>query len=438
MKPDNLLLGGFQDFLPERMLQRNAMVEIVRTCFERFGFLAQDTPCLEYTEFLMGKYGEGEKLIYSFKDHGDRNISLRYDLTVPLSRVVKMYANKISFPYRRYQVGMVWRADRPGKGRYREFMQMDADIVDDDSALADIETLLLANYLMESLGVRAVVRFNCRQILDALIETCGLEDNTGANLMRTIDKFDKIGKPGVIAELTEAGFSVEVMDVVSRYLAISGSNDVILQGLADLLKQASTFQAGSVRLSAIIDAISKSNGQAINFRIDPTIARGLEYYTGVIFETTLVDNPDFGSVCSGGRYDRLIQHPDGRLLPSIGLSIGIDRLFAAMESLNKAPSIKTTTQVFIVNFDDVIVPEYLKLASELRRSGIAVEIFPKPIKVVKQMKVANSRHVPLVLLIGSDEMSRSQAVLKDMRTGVQTTVSSGEVVSVVSQLLGST
>ncbi len=438
MSLNNLLLSGFQDFLPERMLQRNALIATARTCFERFGFLAQDTPCVERAELLLGKYGEGEKLIYSFRDHGNRHVSLRYDLTVPLGRIIKMYANEISFPYRRYQVGMVWRADRPGKGRYREFMQMDADIVDDDSVLTDVEILLLANYLMEALSAQAIVRFNCRQILDALVEVCGLDDNTGVNLMRIIDKFDKIGKSGVMSELTDAGFEAEVMDIVGKYLAINGTNDVVLQGLTDLLSSASTFQPGFNRLSEIVSTIKQSEGSAASFKIDPTIARGLNYYTGVIFETTLVDNPDFGSVCSGGRYDKLIEHPDGRLLPTIGLSIGIDRLFAAMESLNKMSSIKTTTQVFIVNFDDSAIAEYLKLANELRRVAVKVEIFSRSTKVAKQMKIANNRNVPLVLLMGPDEMSQSQVVLKNMRTGVQTVVNRSDIVSVVSKALGIT
>ena len=435
MSSDNLLLSGFQDFLPERMLQRNALIATTRSCFEQFGFLAQDTPCLERAELLLGKYGEGEKLIYSFRDHGNRHVSLRYDLTVPLGRIIKTYADKISFPYRRYQVGMVWRADRPGKGRYREFMQMDADIIDDDSVLADVEILLLANYLMESLGAQAIVRFNCRQILDALVEVCGLSVDDGVNLMRVIDKFDKVGKSGVLAELKDAGFTTTVIEKVSAYLEIGGTNDEVLIGLADLLGSASSFQSGLKRVSAIINAIKGSGDQAANFRIDQTIARGLDYYTGVIFETTLVANSDFGSVCSGGRYDRLIKHPDGRQLPSIGLSIGIDRLFSAMESVDKAPSIKTTTQVFIVNFDDNAIAEYLKLAGELRRSGVTVEIFSRSAKLAKQMKVANSRNVPLVLLMGPDEMSQSQAVLKDMRTGVQQVIARSEITSAVLQMI---
>lgn len=436
MSSDNLLLSGFQDFLSERMLQRNALIATARSCFEQFGFLVQDTPCLERAELLLGKYGESEKLIYSFRDHGNRHVSLRYDLTVPLSRIIKMYADKIIFPYRRYQVGMVWRADRPGKGRYREFMQMDADIIDDDSVLADAEILLLANYLMECLGAQAIVRFNCRQILDALVEVCGLSVNDGVNLMRVIDKFDKIGKSGVLAELEDVGFASEVIKKVSSYLAIGGTNNEVIAGLANLLGSASSFQSGSERAVAILVAINGSGDQTANFRIDQTIARGLDYYTSVIFETTLVANSDFGSVCSGGRYDRLIKHPNGRQLPSIGLSIGIDRLFSAMESVNKVPSIKTTTQVFIVNFDENAIAEYLKLAGEFRRSGVTVEIFSRSTKLAKQMKVANNKNIPLVLLMGPDEMSRSQAVLKDMRTGVQKVIARSEITSAVSRVLG--
>jgi len=437
MSTDNLLLSGFQDFLPVRMLQRNALVAIVRGCFERFGFLPQDTPCIERAELLLGKYGEGEKLIYSFYDNGNRHVSLRYDLTIPLCRIIKTYANEIVFPYRRYQVGMVWRADRPAKGRYREFMQMDADIIDDDSVLADTEMLLLASVLMNSLGAKAVIQFNCRQMLDALVEICNLDRAVGTNLMRIIDKYDKIDREGVVSELTNAGFSSKVMSIVDDYLGISGPNNIVLQGMAKLLGSAKTFEQGFDRLSKMIDVIEQSGINSDNFRINPTIARGLDYYTGVIFETILVDNPDFGSVCSGGRYDYMIKHPDNRFLPSIGLSIGIDRLFSAMESVGSAPSIKTTTQVFIANFGESFTTEYIKLASELRHVGVAVEIFSRPYKIAKQMKIANNKNIPFVLLAGPDEMSQSQILLKDMRTGTQTAVERKNIVSLVSKCLSS-
>lgn len=435
MNAKNLLLSGFQDFLPERMLPRDALVSMTRACFEKFGFLIQDTPCLERSELLLGKYGDNEKLVYSFRDHGNRAVSLRYDLTVPLSRIIKAYANEIVFPYRRYQVGMVWRADRPGKGRFREFMQIDADIVDDDSVLADIEILILVNYLMETLGVKVDIRFNCREILDALVETCQLDADNGVILMRIIDKFDKIGKTGVLIELADAEFSDEVVAKVSNYLEINGTNDQILLGLTNLLGKASTFQDGLTRLSTIINLIRQSDSELTNFKIDPTIARGLDYYTGLIFETKLIENPDFGSVCSGGRYDHLIQNSSNQFLPAIGLSIGIDRLFSAMESVNKAPAIKTTTKIFIANFGENFIVEYLRLASELRRANVTVEIFSKPSKIAKQINIANRKKIPLVLLVGSDEVSQSQVLLKDMQTGIQTAVKRDDVVAAVLKCL---
>ncbi len=435
MNLKNSLLSGFQDFLPRRMLQRNVLIATTRDCFEKFGFLPQDTPCLEYTELLMGKYGEGEKLIYSFHDHGDRNISLRYDLTVPLYRIIKTYADEIVFPYRRYQIGLVWRADRPGKGRYREFMQMDADIIDDNSALADTEMLLLANHLTKVLDVKAIIQFNSRPILDALVETCGLDQSAGVNLIRIIDKFNKIGLLGVISELNDAGFSSSVIDIINRYLKLGGSNNAVLQGLTTILGNSLAFRQGFDSLSKIVSTIEQSEGDVDNFRINPTIARGLNYYTGVIFETMLVDNPGFGSICSGGRYDHLIVHPDGRFLPSIGLSIGIDRLFAAMESVNKAPLIETTTQVFIVNFGENFIAEYLKLANELRHAGLAVEIFSKSAKIAKQLKVASNKNIPLVLLVGPDEISRSQVFLKDMRTGTQINIGRNDVLQSILKCL---
>ena len=430
------LLSGFQDFLPESMLARNNLVSVVRGCYEKFGFLPQDTPCLERTELLTGKYGDNEKMIYSFEDHGGRRVSLRYDLTVPLTRFINMYINNIVFPYRRYQVGLSWRADKPGKGRFREFMQMDADIIGDESVLADVEVLTLMASAMEALGVRSTIRFNCRQILDSLVEMCQLDSETSVSLMRSIDKFDKIGQAGVLAELAGIGFSPGIIDKVGDYLEITGTNAEVLQGLTRLLGEAGAFQTGIALLSSITDLLAVQSHSLVDFEIDPTIARGLDYYTGLIFETRFVENPEFGSVCSGGRYDRLLKRPNGEFLPAVGLSIGIDRLLAAMKSVGKAPVFKTTTQVFIANFDEKLSSEYLKLAGELRQAGVAVEIFSKQSKIAKQLDIANKKYIPLVVLVGPDEISLSQVLLKDMRAGVQITVQRDQFVPAVLERLG--
>lgn len=438
MSKNAKLLSGFQDFLPSSMLARNVVIEKVKKVYERFGFLPQETPCLEYASLLLGKYGDNQKLVYEFKDKGNRQVAMRYDLTVPLGRIIEMYGNSLIYPYRRYQMGMVWRADKPGKGRYREFMQMDADIVGDDSLLADVEILLMVMDIMRGLNIRATVRINSRQILDSLVEICGLQLSEGVNLLRVIDKFNKVGAVGVNSELRNLAFSEKVIAVVEEYLLIGGNNSEILASLRSLLKTSPSFEAGYNRLSGIVDII-KETGVAKDdcLKIDPTIARGLDYYTGLIFETTFLDDPEFGSICSGGRYDRLIKLPSGESTPAIGISIGLDRLFAAMESLNQSPEVKTTTQIFIVNFNDAYLARYISIAKKLRDSDINVEISTKPVKVTKQMKQASSKGVSFVILVGEDEIATGQVVVKNMKTGEQKSISAEELVAYLQNQLNS-
>lgn len=438
MSKNGKLLSGFQDFLPSSMLARNVVIEKVKKIYERFGFLPQETPCLEYASLLLGKYGDNQKLVYEFKDKGNRRVAMRYDLTVPLGRIIEMYGNSLIYPYRRYQIGMVWRADKPGKGRYREFMQMDADIVGDDSLLADVEVLLVIMDIMKSLNIRVVVRINSRQILDSFINACGLQLSDGVNLLRVIDKFDKIGVVGVKSELKNSEFSEEVIATAEKYLSIGGSNSEILASLRLLLKTSPFFEAGYNRLSGIVDIIEEAGVAKDDcLKVDQTIARGLDYYTGLIFETTFLDDPEFGSICSGGRYDRLIKLPSGESTPAIGISIGLDRLFAAMESLSQSPEVKTTTQAFIVNFNDAYLARYMSIAKKLRNSDINVEVSTKPVKVAKQMKQASGKGVSFVILIGEDEIATGQVVVKNMKTGEQKSISTEELVAYLQNQLNS-
>ena len=422
MSPKKRLLSGFQDFLPSSMMARNAVIETVKRVYERFGFLPQETPSLEYADLLLGKYGENQKLVYEFIDKGNRRVAMRYDLTVPLGRIIETYGGSLTFPYRRYQIGMVWRADKPGKGRYREFMQMDADIVGDDSLLADTDIILMGMQIMRSLKVRAAIRINSRQVLDALVDVCGLESSEGVSLLRAIDKFDKIGADGVKRELVQLAFSGEVMGIVEKYLSIKGDNAEVLALLKELLGASPFFEEGCQRLSDIARTISKLGVGEDGVRIDPTIARGLDYYTGLIFETTFLDDPEFGSICSGGRYDKLIRLPSGEFAPTIGISIGLDRLFSAMESVSLIAAAKTTTEVFIINFGEAFLPIYLSVAKKLRDLGLNVEVSAKSAKLAKQMKLANAKGVPYVILMGEDELAAGKLTVKDMQSGQQETV----------------
>jgi len=423
------ILSGFQDFLPEKMMARKRIIGKIKSAYELFGFLPQETPVLEYADLLLGKYGDNDKLVYQFRDKGDRHVAMRYDLTVPLSRVVQMYANDISFPYRRYQVGMVWRADKPGKGRYREFMQIDADIVSDSSMLADIETIFLDLQIMKSLSIDATVRMNDRRILDSLADICQIPANTNSSLFRIIDKYDKIGMSGVMDELRKVPFSKEILTIVKQYLSISGTNDEVLESLRKLLGNSSSFQVGYDCLSAINNALKDADTSLASYRIDPTIARGLDYYTGLIFETTFNPDPEYGSICSGGRYDRLIKGFDGNSLPTVGVSIGLDRLFAAMESINLISQIKTTTQVFIVNFGNQYLGEYLRLAADLRGNGISVEISPDASKLKKQLRCADVKGIPNVILMGSDELEQGKVVVRSMIDGSQAVIERKDIAS---------
>lgn len=423
-------LAGFQDFMPEKMMARDLIIGKIKAAYALFGFLPQETPVLEYADLLLGKYGDNDKLVYQFRDNGDRHVAMRYDLTVPLSRVIQMYANDIVFPYRRYQVGMVWRADKPGKGRFREFMQVDADIVGDGSVLADIEIISLTLQIMKTLGIDATVRLNDRRVLDGLAEICKIPAEMSPVLFRTIDKYDKIGAKGVMGELNKTPFPDGTLAIVERYLSITGLNDDVLQELQSLLGTSSSFQAGFSSLYAINDALKSSGGeQSMAFRIDPSIARGLDYYTGLIFETTFNSDPEFGSVCSGGRYDQLIKGVDGKPLPTIGVSIGLDRLFAAMESIDLIPRIKTTTQAFIVNFGNEYLGEYLRLATELRANGISVEISSDASKLKKQFRCADTKGIPMVIVMGPDELSQGNVVVKNMSKGLQETVERKDISS---------
>jgi histidyl-tRNA synthetase len=298
-------------------------------------------------------------------------------------------------------------------------MQIDADIVGDGSMLADIETIFLALQIMKRLSIDSTIRMNNRCILDSLADMCGIPKDMNASLFRIIDKYDKIGINGVMKELENVSFSGEVMALVKRYLSICGTSDEVLETLRELLGNSPSFQAGYDCLLAINDALKDADIPLTSYQIDPTIARGLDYYTGLIFETTFNPDPEYGSVCSGGRYDRLIKGVDGKSLPTIGVSFGLDRLFTAMESISLTSRIKTTTQVFIVNFGNQYLGEYLRLATDLRGNDISVEISPDESKIKKQLRCADAKGIHKVILMGPDELEQGKVVVRNMIDGSQ-------------------
>ncbi len=422
------LLSGFLDFLPEVELMREAMIDKVTGVFKLYGYGPQDTPCLEYAETLLDKYGENQKLVYEFEDNGGRKVALRYDLTVPLSRVVPSYPSKIKLPFKRYQVGKVWRADRPGKGRFREFIQVDADTIGTSSPQLDSELVMVTLDVIAALKLTAYVRINDKRILDALSKTCGLTEEQKILVLRSIDKLDKIGQDAVVVEISKIGLDAEKLDIVQQYLGINGIPREVITSLRDLLQPCTELDEGCKVLETVFETVFALGYDAKSLRIDPCIARGLDYYTGVIFETMLVDNPEFGSICSGGRYDSIVKDGNGRVLPAAGVSIGLDRLFAAMLDRDQLPNAEAVARVLITNMGDSTARKATEIASSLRRAGISVLYYPEKAKLAKQLGYASDLKIPWALIVGPEEIEAGMYTIRSMVDRQQTTVPQDQII----------
>jgi len=411
-------LKGFRDFLPENQIQRQKMIETIKTSFETFGFEPLETPALEYSEILTGKYGEeGDKLMYRFRDNGDRDVALRYDLTIPLARVVAQYENEIKKPFKRYQVSPVWRAENTQKGRFREFYQCDADIVGSTNSLADAEILALSANTLMALGLEPedfVIRVNSREIISVFYDSLKLSDEQKSVAIRMVDKIDKIGEEGVREELSKNDFSKEKIDAILKFA--TGKTEEVkeivkpLEKLMDIIKKASLLSPKT------------------KFSLDFSIARGLDYYTGMIFETSLVKAPRFGSVLSGGRYDNLIGMFSNKTIPAVGASIGLDRLIAALEEIGLASKQKTVIRVLVVNFEESLEGDYLKIVSNLRDAGINTMLYFDTADLKKQLSYASDRDIPFALLYGQNEAKEGVIIVKNLAAGTQEKVKFDEVV----------
>ncbi len=416
-------LSGFRDMLAPEMLSRQEMIETIKKVYESYGYTPLDTPAIERYETLQGKYGEeGEKLMYKFEDNGGRKIALRYDLTVPLARVVAQYRQEIPLPYKRYQIGNVWRGESPQAGRYREFMQFDADIVGTKSLLADAEIIMMMCDTMKALGAKAKVKVNNRKILDGLAQRLGIKNaQKSKQLISIIDKAEKTGKKGVIEEIATQ-FGENEAKTVKEFLGTEGSTKDRLERIKRIIGN-QTEDTGIGELSQIFAILEEAGYKEPEVVFDQTIARGLDYYTGTIYETTLIELPQIGSVCSGGRYDNLIAIlSDNKIdLPAVGTSVGVDRLFAALTQLKKIKPTKTKSQVLIVNFDKKDSGKYAKLAAQLRQKGIATEVYYEAAKLDKQLKYADKLGIPWVVFLGSEEIEKEIIKVKNMQTGEQKT-----------------
>jgi histidyl-tRNA synthetase len=416
-------LKGFRDFLPEMMIPRERLMDIARRVYRRYGFVPIDTPVLEHLEILTGKGSEEtDRQMFRFVDHGGRDVGMRFDLTVPFARFAAQHIGQLGTPFKRYHIAPVWRGENPQAGRFREFVQCDFDTIGTESVVSDIETALVIHELLCELGMeRFQLRINHRQILAGLLETLGLQDQA-TNVLRSIDKLEKIKAQGVVEELSTHGIPAPQIDRILEFASLAGSRDGILARLGSLLANSATGMAGIERLQTIVEALLATGVPEERFRIDVSIARGLDYYTGVVFETILNDLPSIGSVCSGGRYDNLAGLYTKQHLPGIGASLGLDRLLAALEQLGQLPALRTAAEVFVPLFDESRLRDYLKLASLVRSEGLGVELFPEAKKLGQQLKYADQRGFRLALIAGPDELDRGTCQLKNLAHKISTEI----------------
>ena len=439
---------GTRDFSPIEMSRRNYIFDTIRKAFHLFGFQQIETPAMENLSTLMGKYGEeGDKLLFKIQNSGDyfnkltdeellsRNAAklaskfcekgLRYDLTVPFARYVVMHREELSFPFKRYQIQPVWRADRPQKGRYREFYQCDADIIGNNSLINEVELIQLIDYVFDKLNIRVAIKLNNRKVLAGIADVIG-EPEKIIDITVAIDKIDKIGLDGVIAELKSKDLSDESIEKLLPILKAQGNNEEKMQILAQTLKGNATGEKGVEELQFILDTI-KGIGLKSTLDIDLTLARGLNYYTGAILEVKALDVA-IGSITGGGRYDNLtgVFGMDG--MSGVGISFGADRIYDVMNQLDLYPQDAiSTTKVMFVNFGDKEAARSLQIIGELRKAGISAELFPSNDKIKKQMGYANNKAIPFVAIIGEQEMTDGTIALKNMTTGEQKTVNAEEL-----------
>jgi histidyl-tRNA synthetase len=424
-------LKGFRDYLPEAMIPRERLIETARKVYRSYGFSPIDTPALEYEEILIGKGGgETDKQMYRFPDPGGRAVAMRFDLTVPLARFVAQHLNELGLPFKRYHIATVWRGENTQRGRYREFMQCDFDTIGTLSSAADIETALVIHDLLLAIGFdEFTIHVNNRMVLNGLLERLGLADRSVA-VLRALDKLHKIGPDGVAAEMHEtAGTTAEQSRDVLRLAELSnqpagasGGNDAILKQLGPLVAGSERGETGVARLAELLAAVKAAGVPDSRLRLDVAIARGLDYYTGTVFETFLAKLPSLGSICSGGRYDNLAELYTSQKLPGIGASLGLDRLLAGMEELGLLPKVVTPAEVFIPYFDAARLHDYLRLAAQVRRGGFGVEVYPDSKKLGQQLKYADRRGYRVALVAGQNELEAGTVQVKNLASATSETV----------------
>ena len=412
-------LPGFMELLPNEQILFDQIKQTIEDSYKTFGFLPIDTPIIELSEVLLAKAGgETEKQIYRF-ERGDTDLSLRFDLTVPLAKYVAKNYGNLSFPFRRYQIGKVYRGEKAQKGRYREFYQCDIDIIGDETLdiINDAELPSIIYFTFKKLGFDDfTIKINNRKILNGLYESIGQKDNS-VEIMRIIDKIDKIGVQAVEEELKKLGISEDVIDKIISFIKIDGSSDEKIDKLETLKIENEVYRQGVRELKDVVKYVRMFGIPENNFTVDLTIARGLDYYTGTVYETFLNDYRELGSVCSGGRYENLAENYTDKKLPGVGVSIGLTRLFYKLNELNiiKADKKSISDILIIPMTENIQVP--IKLATELRKLKVNTEIYLNNKKIKAKMKYANKLEIPYVIVIGDDEISSGKIKVKNMETG---------------------
>ena len=426
-------LSGFMELLPAQQQQLERMMDILRTTYSRYGFTPLDTPVIEASEVLLAKGGgETEKQIYRFQK-GDADLALRFDLSVPLAKYVALHGNDLAFPFRRYQIGKVYRGERAQRGRFREFYQADIDIIGDGKLditnEAEIPSIIYQTFT--ALGLtRFQIRVNNRKILNGFYAMLGLTDRSG-DIMRTVDKLDKIGPHKVRACLMDdVGLTADQAEEIMRFISITGSNDQVLSALEGYRSRHELFDQGLDELTTVTRYLAAFGVPEVNFAVDLTIARGLDYYTGTVYETTLLDYPEIGSVCSGGRYDNLAEYYTDRQLPGVGISIGLTRLFYVLgEQGLLNPSLPTApADVLILPMTQDLTPA-IQLATRLRGAGVRTQLYTEQKKFKAKMNYADKLGVPYVVFLGDDEIAAGLVACKDMTSGEQTKLPFGATLS---------
>jgi histidyl-tRNA synthetase len=410
-------LKGFRDHLPAAALARERVLEIARRVYRSYGFAPIDTPALEYLEILTGKGSdETDKQLYRFKDHGGRDVGLRFDLTVPFARFAAQHVHDLGLPFKRYHMAAVWRGENTQRGRYREFMQCDFDTIGTTSPVADLEMVLVVHDLLAAIGIeRFTIRLNDRRVLAGILGRLGLTERSTA-VLRSLDKLGKATPEAVAAELAAQGVTAEATTALLQMASLSGPPADVLAKLEALVGDAEQGRAGVAALAAVVAGARDAGVPEGRVVIDPSIARGLDYYTGIVLESFLDELPALGSICSGGRYDNLAGLYTKQHLPGVGASLGIDRLLAGLEELGRAATVESPADVFLVHFDERHLADYLKIAAAIRAAGMAVEFFPEAKKLGQQLKLAAKRGIAAALVIGSDEFAAGTAQFKNLAT----------------------